>query len=158
MTNYFNSGLYTQPFYNTHEINFYSNDTFYEMEKVEYNYYLLAEYYKNDLDLKYKDEDDKYGQVNEMFWEDLSYWCIYFEPLVFDEKIALECFLTPFTYDKTDLLALSGCGMDLSPKLDAYQLLAHGTIDKHSRMLSDLSYFEHVVGKKTTTKLLKTIS
>ena len=45
--------------------------------------------------------------------------------------------------------------MDLSPKLDTYQALTWGSIDKHSRLFSDLSYFKYVVGENTTTKVLK---
>jgi len=155
MTRYFNSGLYIEAFFTEHEIDFYSRDG--EIEKVEYNYDLLAKHYKDDFGLEYKNEDDECEQVHETFWESLSYWLVYFEPLVFDEEIALECALTPFMYDETCLLALSGCGMDLSPRLDAYQALTDGTIDKHSRVLSDSSYFDDVVGKETTAKVLKVL-
>ena len=84
----------------------------------------------------------------EQFWESLSLWLIYFEPIIFNEAIALECGLTPFTHEGKGMLALSGCGMDLSPRLDSYQALVDGTIDKHSRFFSNPNYFESVVGGK----------
>lgn len=48
--------------------------------------------------------------------------------------------------------------MDLSPKLDTYQALTDHTIDKYSRLFSDLKYFEAVVGKSLTEGVLKAIS
>ncbi len=160
MTRYFNSGLYEDPFYIKHQIDFYEDSDFHE--NVEYNSQLLADHYKTDYGFEYSDEDDAWEQVSETFWDALSYWCVYFEPVVFDEEIALECGLTPFTYKGKNMLALSGCGMDLSPRLDAYQALAHNTIDKHSRFFSTANqadeYFEYVVGKEVAKKVLKAIS
>ena len=51
--------------------------------------------------------------------------------LIFDKEIALECGLTPFKYSELNLLALSGYGMDLSPRLDAYQVLTDHTVKSH---------------------------
>ena len=83
-------------------------------------------------------------QVRGNLKEALTYWTIYFEPLCFDIDIALKCGLTPFTYysnstDELELLALSGCGMDLSPKLEAYQALTHKTVDKYSTLYQILN-------------------
>lgn len=157
MTRYFNSGLYEETFYTKHNIDFYSNNIVYE--DIEYNSELLAEHYKSDLGFEYSDEDDRWEQVNKMLWDALSHWSIYFEPLVFNEEIALECGLTPFTYKGINMLALSGCGMDLSPRLDAYQTLAHNTIDRNSRFFSTANecdkYFEYVLGKDVTNKVLQ---
>ncbi|WP_367364111.1 hypothetical protein [Candidatus Tisiphia endosymbiont of Nedyus quadrimaculatus] len=153
MTKYFNSGLYELTFYAKHEID-YHTDTI--IEDIEYNMELLMEYYAPDLE-EYKDENDKWDAVEEIFWDNLSYWSTYFKPLIFDEKVALECGLTPFTYKGIDMLALSGCGMNLSPKLDAYQVLVHNTIDRCSTFFSKDNqgdkYFEYVVGKDVTNRV-----
>ena len=45
--------------------------------------------------------------------------------------------------------------MDLSPRLDAYQVLTNNTIDKNSQFFSVVNreYFEYVVGKEIMGKL-----
>ena len=158
---YFNSGIYEDAFYTKHKIDFYNDHNAHE--NVEYDFELLAEHYKADLYFAYSDDNDKWEQeINERFWDALSHWTIYFEPLIFNEKIALKCGLTPFTYKGINMLALSGCGMDLSPKLDSYQVLSHNTIDQNSKFVSlgyrDIDYFEYVVGKKITEIVLQAIS
>ena len=89
MTQYYSSGLYEQVFYIKHKINFQEDDT--AFENIEYNSQLLAKHYKNELDFEYKHEDDKRRQIDRVFWDYLSYWPIYFEPLIFSEETALEC-------------------------------------------------------------------
>jgi hypothetical protein len=158
--NFFNSGLYEKVFYTQHKIDFYNNQGAYE--EVEYNGELLASEYMTNLGLEYIDEDDQWEQVTEMFWQALGCWPVYFEPLIFNEAVALECGLTPFIYKGINMLALSGCGMDLSPRLDAYQALTHNTIDQHSRFFSSANeydkYFEYVVGEGVAKKVLQAIS
>lgn len=66
--------------------------------------------------------------------------------------------LIPFTSDRLNLLALAGCGMDLSPKLDAYQALTDNTIDKGSRLFTDNGYFKHVVGSSLAKKVKQAVS
>ena len=158
---FFNSGLYETVFYSKHEIDFYTDHR--ACEEVEYDHELLAEYYKDRLYYEYSEDNDNWEQeIYEIFWDNLSYWSTYFQPLVFNEEIALECGLTPFTYKKIDMLALSGCGMDFSPRLDSYQALSHNSIDKHSRFFSSANecdkYFEYVVGEAVTKKVLQAIS
>ena len=150
---FFNSGLYEETFYIMHKIDFYNDHA--ACEEVEYDRELLASHYVNDLGLEYRDEDDKWEQVDQIFWDNLSYWSIYFEPRMFNEKIALECGLTPFSYEGVNMLALSACGMDLSPRLDAYQTLLHNTIDRNSKFFSALNqeYFKGVVGKEVMKKM-----
>lgn len=159
MIRYFSSGLYQEPFYTKHERDFYGDD-FYEY--IEYNLELLVEYYKIDFDFEDSDEIDIEDQTREMFWDALDCCNIHFEPLVFDERIALECGLTPFSYKGKNMLALSGYGMDLSPRLDAYQVLTHNTIDEYSRFFSTANradeYFAYVVGKEVARKVLNAIS
>jgi hypothetical protein len=58
----------------------------------------------------------------------------------------------------TKLLALSGCGMDLSPRLDAYQALTDTTIDKTSYLFTRPDYFEYVLGSTVVEKVKQVIS
>ncbi len=142
---YFNSGLYETVFYKKHDLDLYDDHNF---ELVEYNKNLITELWKEEGDLEGTEEEIN-DMIEEIFADKLSLWDTYFEPMIFNERIALECGLTPFTYDGINLLALSGCGMNLSPKLDAYQVLTHGTIDGNSEYFSvnNQNYCETVVGK-----------
>ena len=159
MTNYYDSGLYSEPFFIKHkylELDYYA--IYQEMIDSD-DFPLYAEYYGDDLDyLNREDDEDLKRQVGDLFLEKISYWSTYFEPLIFNKKIALECDLTPFVHHGTKLLALSGCGMDLSPRLDTYQALTDRTIDKGSRLFNDNAYFEHVVGSHLAAKVKQAIS
>ena len=161
MTRYFNSGLYEDAFYTKHQIDLYNDCSVYE--NIEYDRQLLAEYYKDDMVFSYSADNDKWEQeIDQLFWDALSHWTMYFEPLVFDKETALKCGLTPFTYKGKNLLALSGSGMDFSPRLDAYQALSHKTIDRNSRLFFTANrsgkYFEYVLGKELAEEVLKAIS
>lgn len=84
--------------------------------------------------------------------EILAYWTIYFEPRIFDEDVAHQCGLFPFQYTGNprrdlNLLALGGCGMDLSPRLDTYQAIVSNTLPSDSKAFSDPKYFEYVSTK-----------
>ena len=89
--------------------------------------------------------------------DSLPYWTIYFEPMHFDIDTALKCGLIPFTYGDLELLALGGCGMDLSPKLDAYQSFKDNTLPSDSKIIRGVedSYFAYVVGKQTTKEVIE---
>lgn len=93
--------------------------------------------------------------------EALAYWTVYFEPRTFDEDVAHECRLVPFQWrpretEDLDLLALGGCGMDMSPKLDAYQALVDGTLPSGSMLLSGINrdYCVSMLGETTYKKAL----
>jgi hypothetical protein len=97
-----------------------------------------------------EDNEDRIKEIiEERLFEALSYWPVYFEPLAFNKQVALECDLIPFIFGDIKLLSLGGCGMNLSPKLDAYQVLVCGMIDKRSTYFHkrEKAYFEYVVGK-----------
>ena len=104
------------------------------------------------FDIQYPNET-----FNEL--EALSYWTIYFQPRIENEELAWKLNLIPFWFDDTFYLALGGCGMDLSPKLDAYQALTDGTVPSSSmfRNNRDHEYAKHVVGEETFNKVLETI-
>lgn len=78
-----------------------------------------------------------------MVYDALSSTNVYFAPLIFNEEIALSCGLIPFIYHGKKLLALGGYGIDLIPRLEAYQLLVHNTIDRESKffVIGYASYF-----------------
>ncbi|HJD59519.1 MAG TPA: hypothetical protein LFW20_02420 [Rickettsia endosymbiont of Omalisus fontisbellaquei] len=141
---YFNSGL-DKTFYTLKEIGINSEleaERFYKA--IKYNVELLAKHYKNDLDLEYKHEADKRQQVYEIVCNELSCTNVYFKPKTFIEKEAVRCFLTPFIYNGQKLLAVGGNGMDLTPRLEAYQALVNdGEIGKKSKffVINDASYF-----------------
>ena len=146
MKKFYDSGLYQPRFFRKHRIEY--NKVCSHVDDISYNYALLSNYYQDSIEDE--DNEDRIREIiEESFFEALSYWSIYLEPLVFNEKTALECGLIPFVFADIKLLSLGGCGMDLSPKLDAYQVLTCGMIDKRSKYFGkrDKSYFEHVVGK-----------
>lgn len=93
--------------------------------------------------------------------EAMAYWTVYFEPREFDPVVARECHLVPFYWrpresEDLDLLALGGCGMDMSPKLDAYQALVDGTLPAGSMLLSGINrdYCVSMLGEATYEKAL----
>lgn len=98
----------------------------------------IEEHLKDWFDIGYPDET-----FNEM--EALAYWTIYFQPRIEDEDLAWRLGLIPFHFDGEFYLALGGCGMDLSPKLDAYQALTDGTIPSDSRFRDDHNYAKYVI-------------
>jgi len=89
------------------------------------------------------------------FIEAMAYWTIYFQPDRVDWEVAWKCGLYPFEYYGTFMLALGGCGMDLSPKLDAYQALTSESISESSQLFRDKGYFEYVVGKEITEEVIR---
>lgn len=146
----YNSGLYTEQFFTKDKRVYdliFNNDN--GLDDLEYDGDLFTKYNCYDED----DQEDTY----DAFLESISYWTIYFKPLIFDAETAYKCGLTPFTFDGQDYLALGGCGMDLSPKLDAYQALMDNSIDKNSQYFSQYDYFCHVVGNTITKEVSNAI-
>jgi hypothetical protein len=98
-------------------------------------------------------------KIREVQDEGLGYWTVYFSPnRAEDEEIANECGLIPFKFDDEFYLALGGCGMDLSPKLDAYIALTIGEIPSNSVFFGDKDYFKYVIGESTYKKVLAKIT
>ena len=77
-----------------------------------------------------------------------------------DEQLAKECGLAvvQMTVSGCQFLGLTGCGMDLSPQLVAYQALNFHYIDEsdvfHFTSKSKREYFRHVVGSTVYNKVL----
>ncbi len=153
----FNSGLYETPFFTKHKIDFseeFGNGNIY-MNFDDFIYAHKIEYHEGDLNENLTDEEKE--EIQHDYHERASWLPTAFEPIIFNEKIALECDLIPFTLETENetlqLLALGGCGMNLSPRLDAYQFLTDNTIDKNSLYFTDQNYFKNVVGTSITNQI-----
>ena len=82
MTNYYNSGLYMEPFFTKYKgLKIFDNGDI--ANEIHYDFDLFAKHYKNDLE--YEDDDDLREEIHTLFWEYLSYWPTYFNPLIFNE-------------------------------------------------------------------------
>ena len=75
-----------------------------------------------------------------------------YEPRIFDPVTAIKVGLVPFRVSDgkcfLELLALGTIGMDMSPALDAYQLLVSGSIPRNSMFFRHPDYFKYVVGER----------
>lgn len=158
------SGIHTEPFYKQHYLPTYN----------------IAERYCDELDLyiseniirkemkNYSIEDynnDKeyfYDSVRNNLTDDCLMYNYVYEPRQFNEDIAHLCHLIPFkltSYDGNldlDLLSFGGAGMDMTYKLEAYQLLTNHSYDEHSNFAGNgISYIEYYYGKNS--KVVKEI-
>jgi len=102
-----------------------------------------------------RDHDVHQEDAEFLLKEALGFWILYYQPEIEDVEVAVKVGLVPFYYKERFYLALGGCGMDLSPKLDAYQVLTQGTIDPFSCLFSDPKYFRWVVGPKVFEEVLE---
>lgn len=102
------------------------------------------------FDCEYIDE-----AIHEQTLDALGYWTVYFAPWYEDVEVAKKVGLLPFYYQDEFFLALGGCGMDLSPKLDAYVALTIEQIPVDSKFFSDPSYFKYVVGETIYNEIIK---
>jgi hypothetical protein len=166
--NFRDSGIHgcSETFYQTHKNIFNFDDNGYIKyeqyeELIEENNYFEDEIqeYINELDEEDKenDEEELRSEAIDSIIEKIIIWLVYFEPQEFNKEIAKKCGLVAFTYNDIELLGLNGCGMDFSPRLDAYQALTTGTIDKNSKLFGQTEYFEHVIGKELTQEVIKAI-
>ncbi|HJD59957.1 MAG TPA: hypothetical protein LFW20_04805 [Rickettsia endosymbiont of Omalisus fontisbellaquei] len=159
---YYTIDSHKKVFYIDYTVDFLRKEK-YLREEVKYNRELLLEHYKEELEY-IEDEDKKLEEIDRIFWESLNHWLIYFEPLIYNEEIALRCGLIPFEYQGKKLLAFSAYKIDLVPRmdlrfrLDAYRLLTFSTIDRKSRIFTCpyyRKYFKNIVGEEITKKILQ---
>lgn len=145
------SGLHNTPFFTTKYI---SQDKLgMDIDNIEWNRELHREYSIDEDDLIELSEDEIDERVREDFYQDAFIYNYYrqVDKYDYDEEDAYKCNLIPFIlYDEDEnieihLLALGGCGMDLSPKLDAYFFLQTGKMDPASIYFSDKGYFKDIV-------------
>lgn len=143
------SGLYDTPFYITEYMSVLDVD----LDIIEFNMDLAKQYipiYRYDYE-KVSDEDLE-DEVREEFYNKVFMYNYYRKVSRnnYSEENAYKCDLTPFKitgdYEDTYCLALGGCGMDLSPRFDAYYFLQTGNMDPSSRYFSDdKNYFKSLV-------------
>jgi hypothetical protein len=182
MTNFYTSGLYSEPFYKRINDLVFEEDYMFDTICDDYN--AFYRHYKNQIEqLKQPKNTDRYlficNSIYELVILEISKKCLYFKPLIFKPDIALECGLIPLTapnirINKNNLyrscknyinvlILPSGTQdniqiMDLSPRLDCYQALADNSIDEASYYFKDEEYFKSVVGQRLTDKVSFAIS
>lgn len=156
--NYRDSGIRGEQFYRPERISTERFDQLQDEGLLTFSLPLFKKYLMPD------NPDADLSEVAAVANETLLYWATYYRPEHFNEEIAYKCGLFPFraVMDKNDYaytyLALTGCGMDLSPCLDAHQALVDGTIDPSSKYFTEPSYFQHVVGKEIMAEVTKAIT
>ena len=116
------------PFYKTHKISF-TDICATRLQNVDYNFALLARHYLNvDVDSCNNLELTRDKVISALSW-DLSTWDLYFEPLMFDEEVAIECALIPFSFREVKLLSLTGHRAYFNYRIDAYEVLTCGRMN-----------------------------
>ena len=170
---FFNSGLYNEPFfYKQNEVeHVFDNidDDYSYREYVFFNYDLMkTRYGEAELNLEEDEIDDL---IDNDFFDDINDHHTLFEPLIFNEEIALDCGLIPFNYNfelfgNANFLALGDSGFDPSIKtnllfkLDAYQVLTDNSIDEHSTFFGTYSkdIAKRVLGDDVYNRVIKAIN
>lgn len=141
------SGLYNTPFYTTINIPYDEID----IENIGWNRELHKKYSLDKDDLVDLSEDEIDDRVNEDFYQSAFMYNYYrkVEKYDYDEEDAYKCNLIPLTllgqHEDSYLLSLGGCGMDLSPKLDAYFFLQTGKMDPASIYFRQKDYFKSLI-------------
>ena len=80
MTNFYNSGLYLEPFFRKHKnLNFHIHFSVVEA-MLESDYELFLKHYSADLDCQ--NEDELQEEIISLFVENINYYATYFEPLI----------------------------------------------------------------------------
>ena len=172
---FFNSGsLYKPSFYKQYsEVDVFDNiaaDDWSYREFVNYNYNLMKTRY-SESELTNLEEDEVNELIDNDFFKDINYHHTLFEPLIFNEEIALDCGLIPFNYNfelfgNANFLALGDSGFDPSIKsnllfkLDAYQVLTDNSIDEHSPFFGTYSkdIAKRVLGDEIYNRVIKAIN
>ncbi len=140
-----------------------------KIEDIFYRKYILDE--KDDCQITFDDTllakawKTSIKKTDEIFENKIRGCLAFFEPLYFNAKIALKCGLIPLSYTIglpdsegkriyrvwEDALA---CPDDEETiRLDAYQVLTHGTIDRESTFFTDKEQFTSIVGKDIVAKM-----
>ena len=143
------SGAHNTPFFTTK----YISQLNVEIADIEWNRELHREYSIDEESLMNMSEDEIEDIVSEDFYQYAFIYNYYSQvsEYDYDEEDAYKCKLIPFIlYDEDEnieihLLGLGGCGMDLSPKLDAYFFLQTGKMDPASTYFRDKNFFKSMV-------------
>ena len=175
MTNFYNSGLYTTPFYKKTSNLIFDQD--FLSDTLSSNYDVFFKYYSYKIEEIGQGESEVARQIMDLLLDKISGELLCFEPLKFNIEIALKCGLIPLVapdikINNNQLLRschsflnivilssdLEARIMDLSPRLDAYQALTDYSIDEASYLFSDPESFESVLGKTLTKQVLDAVS
>lgn len=163
------SGIHIEAFYTKHYLPRFELNKRFDEGKTELIIpdFILENNLKDGYDIKLKYNTNKYDsfldyvqdKYNDEYYDakySLEEYCLMYnyvyEPLIYDEEIAHLCRFIPFEIQTEDedlqLLSFGGCGMDMTYKLEAYQLLADGSYDERSYFAEKgISYFEYYYGK-----------
>jgi len=164
-----NSGVFVEPFYTRVNLSTFNINKNYEDISIEIPEFILKEKLnesypqlftkkflaKDDWQARLKDDEyDAYEEVKHSLEERALILNTAWEPRMWDEEAAYLCHLLPFKLitetEDYELLSLSGCGMDLSYKLEAYLLLVDGSYDEYGYFAKEgIAYFEKMYGEKS---------
>lgn len=144
------SGIHNEAFYIKH----YIPD--FHIEDHIYDFIVSKKAIEEELDNldsdDYNSEDEMYYCARHNVEESCLMYNYAYEPVTFDEDIAIMCRLIPFTIidedgDKYEILSFGGAGMDMTYKLEAYQLLVDRSYDEYSNFAKHgIKYFENYFG------------
>jgi hypothetical protein len=147
------SGVHNTPFYTKRYL------PNIDIEDVEWDRELHKEHNFDEDDLIDLSEDEIDDRVLEDFYNNAFIYNTYYEvdACHYNEDVAYKCNLIPFKISNDDedsyLLALGGCGMDLSPKLDAYFFLHTGKMDSASNYFNDKDYFKSLASDEIFNRI-----
>jgi len=150
-----NDILGISPFYKTHKISF-TDICAGRLRDVDYNLTLLAHHYLN-VDVSPYDNLEliKDKVISALSW-DLNTWDLYFEPLIFDEEVAIKCALIPFSFAGLKLLSSTKHRVYFNCRIDAYEVLTCGRMNKDSSYFkeNERPYFRYIVGEDLYQKIV----
>jgi len=146
------SGLYDTPFYITEHMNTLEVD----VDIIEFNMDLAKQHVLDKDDYVSISEEDFEDEVKHEFYNKVFMYNYYrkVNKNDYNEEDAYKCDLIPFQltgdYEDTYCLVLGGCGMDLSPRLDAYYFLQTGNMDPASMYFCEgnKDYFKSLVSEE----------
>lgn len=163
------SGIHIEPFYSWLNLTpFNLEENLRSKYDVEFADISIIDEFKNyldkpeEFDFSNKDwvnnlsheQDDWYYEAIDSLEESAFMLNGVWLPRIYDEEAANKCHLIPFKLITEDVdyecVSLGGCGMDMTYKLEAYQLLADGTYDPRSNYAEKgIAYFESYYGKNS---------
>ncbi|WP_341792625.1 MULTISPECIES: hypothetical protein [unclassified Rickettsia] len=142
-------------FYIIRKIDFTTNS---EAEALEYNDELITTYYKDKPEITNKNNSLE-DRLDLIFCNNNLDYGIYYEPLIFNEIIALECGLIAIKYNKKGMLASPCYGMELIAWLGNYELLANIIINNRGNFFTSTGKisknFKNLMDKNLAEKILK---
>ena len=95
MTKFYNSGLYREPFYKKASDLVYDQD--FLLDTLCDNYDAFFKHYACKIEELGETKSQILNQITDLLLLELQGKCFYFEPLIFNPSIALECGLIPLT-------------------------------------------------------------